>query len=311
MQQLRRARFRKSRFFFMPMAVVVFVLVVGLFSGGVAAQVGGAFPQFSWGARYQASLMEGIPFNDGFGTLANPAAVRGCRSNHIAVQQVTPFEVPVTGVAWCTDNAVGGHLIVRQTPPGLNFDYNTYQLGLTGAFSVGRLTFGLTPKLLFLSISGTETGMDDTASGYSVDAGIGYEHPLSSRFFDRFTFDVSGLDALSRLQLGSGTAEPAAAPSYRAALGAAGARLAVGLVGHFVHGEADWRAGAEYTLFDSGTLPTHFIETISVRLGAGAEKVAFGIGLKLRGFGVDYAYRVDGQQSADDGAHFFSSGWHF
>src|SRR5690625_3516460 len=65
------------------------------------AQVGGAFPSFLWGARLKASFLEGVPAEDPFAALGNPAAGRGCDTEAVAMEQARPFSVPITAAAWC------------------------------------------------------------------------------------------------------------------------------------------------------------------------------------------------------------------
>src|SRR5690606_15196133 len=215
------------------------------------AQPGGAFPHFPWGARFVALGGGGGPADDAFAAVYNPAAVRGCVARQLGVHQMKPFDVPITGMAWCggagpaaaagggddADAAVGdagfiaaegspgrwawgGRVIVRQSPPGLGFDYNTYQIGLTAGYEQplgrGRLTLGGTFKLLVVSIEGTGA-MDETVPGYALDIGAGLDVPLAAggagrgagglpggRVFQRLAIDAAAVDVISRLHYRSG-----------------------------------------------------------------------------------------------------------
>lgn len=293
--------------------VLITMIAFNMFAGAAHTQVGGAYPAFTWGARFKATFLQGVAFNDAFAPLYNPAAVRGCTARHMSVEQIRPFGVPVTAVGWC-GRALGGHLILRQTPSGLGFDYNTYTLGATGTWraGLGAATFsvGLTPKLLFVSIAGTDSGYDDEAFGYSSDVGIGVDVPSRSGNFDLLSINVAALDVASRLRYGSGAVEQAAAPVYTAALSVAWPRLVVGVGGRQRSDTIRWRIGAEYTLRGQ-RLAADVLEHVALRAGIGADEAAVGLGVALRGFRIDYAYLLKGNGLGDAERHALSTRLHF
>lgn len=332
------------------------------------AQTGGAFPHFPWGARFVALGGGGGPADDAFAAVYNPAAVRGCGARQLGVHQMKPFDVPITGMAWCggagpaaaaaaradaaasgtgaiaagaagagaagggddADAAVGdagfivaegspgrwawgGRVIVRQSPPGLGFDYNTYQIGLTAGYEQplgrGRLTLGGTFKLLVVSIEGTGA-MDETVPGYALDVGAGLDVPLAAggagpgagglpggRVFQRLAIDAAAVDVISRLHYRSGVVEPGSAPVYRLAAALAGPRLTAGVTAHWRDGEASFGAGVELAVYQAPS-PADVLQRAAVRGGFGPDGSAVGLGMVVGGFAVDYAYRLGEDQDA-------------
>ncbi len=290
---------------------VVAVLVLITNGSSVFAQKGGAFPQFLWGGAYKATQLEGMAFNDSLGSLLNPAAQRGCQNAHISLEQIVPAGVPITALAWTSGPNWGGHLLVRQTPAGLGFDYNTYQLGFTYSAKLTNFTLGASPKLLAVSISGTETGFDDTAFGFGMDLGLGYDLEIDFASFTQFSLDFSGTDLLSSVRYGSGTVERAAPAIYRATASLKGERITLGAVGRFSSGSSSYRVGGEYRFFSGKERYADILENIAIRAGASKKQLSFGIGIKLKGFGVDYAYRLGDEIAESDRVHSVSVSWHF
>lgn len=310
------------------------------------SRAGGPFPRFDWGPAFQATLLFGAALDDGFAPLHNPAAVVACGERQIALQQRTPFGVPVTAAAWCggaksgipssssrspslrksflstTTTAAGGHLLLRQTPAGLGFDYNTYVLAWTGGIALpigsgpatgtahpaglgevagfggvsrevagsgevvgsggvagskaeavaenaglesgdtagaaglrgagemaGAVTvrLGVTPKLLFVSIKGTEGGYDDDGFGYGLDAGVGLDMPPRASG-SAFSISLSALDVLGRMQYARGAEEPSAEPTYVFSAVDSGPRYTVGVAARIDSDSVRWSAGGEYVL---------------------------------------------------------------
>lgn len=301
-----------------------------LYAPEAAAQMGGAFPQFEWGGRFQASFLYGTPADDGFASLFNPAALRACVGRQISVQQIRPFDVPLTALGWCAGQASGaegrviwswgGHAVVRQSPAGLGFDYTTYQLGLTAAMGIGlgrgTATLGATPKLLIVSIDGTGTSMDETASGFGLDAGLAYEHPIhvgapgQEAVLDTLSLDVAVIDAVNRIRYKSGASERGATPVQRLALSAAGPRWTVGVTVRRQDAESTWSGGVEWAAWQTPVTDTAAVlRRITLRAGADTDGhgPAVGLGVVLRGFSADYAYRMDDGH----GTHVFSTSWRF
>lgn len=337
----------------LPALFIVVLLAAGTASLSASAQMGGAFPQFEWGGRFQASFLYGAPADDGFAALFNPAAVRGCVSGQVSVQQLRPFGVPFTALGWCggaapvdgTSERVatgrqatsaaaaaagappaawrwGGHAVLRQTPDGLGFDYNTYQLGLTAAATLrvgsGTLTLGATPKLLVVVLDGTGTAMDETALGFGLDAGLGYTLPLAAApraggegiRADWVAVDVAVLDAASRVRYKSGAVERGATPVQRVAVTAGGQRWTAGVSARRHDEEVVWGLGLEWivlTATDAGSAAA--LQQVALRAGWGGPErgIALGIGVGLRGIVFDYAYRMDGGH----GTHVVSTSWRF
>lgn len=319
-------------------ALIVAVLAVGVAVPEASAAMGGAFPHFDWGGRFQASLLYGAPADDAFAALFNPAALRGCVSGQISVQQMRPFGVPFTAVGWCAGAPSGsgaaasrepglsapgwrwgGQAIVRQTPEGLGFDYNTYQLGLTaaGTFRLGRgaLTVGITPKLLVVSLDGTGTDLDETALGFALDAGLAYTRRLdagaggTAAGAEWLALDVAVVDAASRVRYKSGAVEPGSTPVHRVALTLGGARWTAGVSARRQDETLAWGAGLEWRVLQvSGDADSLALREVALRAGwRGDGGLAVGVGVVLRGLALDYAYRADEVY----GAHVVSTSWRF
>lgn len=291
--------------------------------GRAYAQVGGAFPDFVWGARFKATLLRGAGFDDAFASLHNPAALRGCDGRQLGVEQIRPFAVPVTALAWCGTGAegegrlrlrTGGHFIARQTPPGLAFDYNTYTFALSGALQwrTGDVAFGtgVTPKLLFVSIAGTETGHDDRAFGYALDVGAVVDVPLRFWIFDTFSLSVAAADVTSHIKYGSGAVEPAATSRYRGAMTVAGTRLKAGVAVESGRGETTWAVGGEYVVTGE-RFAADVLDGVALRVGIGSGETAVGIGVMLRSLSIDYAYTWKGNETDEDTLHAFSTRLYF
>lgn len=307
------------------MALVGALGSLGLFSAlPASARSGGAFPAFTWGAAAKGHLLGGFASTDAFAPLVNPAAASRCASNrspHVAVEQVKPFEVPITAVAVCGP-AAGGHLIARQSPVGLGFDYNTYVFGFTKSWTVQGETlafaFGTTPKLLFVSIADTGIGLDDRAWGHALDMGALLDVELASVLAeDTFSgatdsasllFSFDARDVLSQIRYGSGTRERAAKPTYGVGAGVRAGGLIVGTKGRFEDGSSRWRIGLQYE-WASPYFPTIF--GIAMRAGVGRGEASVGLGVDYSGIGIDYAYIIKGEGLDDEGTHALSSRVHF
>lgn len=341
------------------MGRIIFVMLIFVSSFppiAVAARIGGSFPDFEWGARQKATRLWGVAFDDAFAPLHNPAALRACGERHVALEQMRPFGVPVTAVAWCGSGGdfgvpesgeartepgeagpepgvveplhgwyavVGGHVIVRQTPAGLGFDYNTYSAAVTGLlkFATENVSIGLgiTPKLLLLSISGTDTDHDDQAFGYGADLGVSIDIPVAVRFVDNVSFSIAVLDGLSRLRYGSGIVEAAAEPSSVASVNVTGPGFSTGIAARQTGARTksrtlEWSIGSEYVIF---TRPVaDLLRSVALRAGidfgdGAMTEAGLGVGLNLSNFGIDYSFTWRGQHVEDQSLHAVTTRLYF
>ncbi len=286
-------------------AILISVFLVILLTSGAFAQMGGFFPQYEWGAGYKGSSLFCLPRKDAFCLLYNPAFLVAA-NRQIALEQIRVYDIPTTSLAWSSQR-IGGFLIVSQSPEGLGFNLNTYKAGLSLAHNRKDFSFGITPKLFLLSISEAQE-FDELAWGYGIDGGICFTHDLEFFIFEDINISLAGEDIFSKIKYKSGSSEMVHAPQYRGGVALRGSGLSLGLGAKKQSDNIVPFGGLEYNVLGLIEDKDLIFEEINLRMGfQNISSLTFGVGIKMRGFQVDYGYTL-GQENKK---HMLSTNLYF
>lgn len=279
---------RWKRCFRVCLVLLLITVYLFMLNQAALAGTGGVFPHFLWGGRYKGSRLTNLPFNDAFAHFYNPAFLP-LADRQIGFDRLTSFGVPITALSW-NMQSIGGYLVLNQTPEGLDFNYNTYQLGFTWAQQLGSSIIGVSPKLLYLGITDVEDRGDYHALGYGLDLGWAYSSKVDFMTFDRLSLNISATDILSKLHYSTGISEPGAQPLYSMGMGLKNDELTAGLVINYQEDDPVASIGFEYDLSGHISGYKKFLENLYLRLGLGTDSViSAGVGANLRGFEINYA----------------------
>lgn len=262
--------------------IYLFILLLS-FSSVAEAQLGGFFPQWEWGARYVASNLFLTPSNDIFGVFYNPANIVNC-SDQLGLERINAFDVPISAITMARASK-GFYLVLMQSPAGLDFKISTFKLGVPLGFDFNNLQIGFTPKLLFLSITGTDD-FDENSFGFSSDLGMNYSINLQHNQQKKIGFGLVVEDFYSIFR-----GEEAQTPQFRGSFFSEFLTLKseVGLI--VKEQETILYGGGEYNLLEAIVFDLDPLTELNIRGGLRqGGTISGGVGVLMEGFQVDFAY---------------------